>query len=214
MTPLKWLLSLGILFLLVIGGAKFVEPMPAPSSVAQVAGESVAQPAAVKILVDDGKRIQAFYELESKRIGAVDPNPGETKNRLEVMARDLTPGEILWLEAEAVNPKVSGDGRFFATYLLALSLKPEAMAALGNLAISPVPDSKNKGRVELERQIRAQAIEGLGRAKARDPLLDVVEKQSDEFLRDRAHRALHEVSGGKTVEEQDREGLTKLLYKK
>jgi len=214
MTPLKWLLSLGFLFLLVVGGAKFVEPMPAPSSVTQVAAVVAAPAPAVKILVDDGKRIQAFYELESKRIGAVDPNPEETKKRLEVMARDLTPGEILWLEAEAVNPKVNGDGRFFATYLLALCSKPEAMVALGKLAISPVPDSKNKGRVELERQIRAQAIEGLGRAKARDPLLDVVEKQPDEFLRDRAHRALYEARGGKKVEEQDREGLEKLLYKK
>lgn len=222
MTPLKWLLSLGLLFALVVVGAFYLPPLPAKSvPLAAVIAEKESLPQDVQAFqaAKPVARVQEFYAQESARIGAVDPNPELTQKRLELVAKELEPAEISWLYGEAMDEKRGGDGRFFATYLLALSGNPESLVALGKIAVSPVPPNKNRGMVELDRQLRAQATEGLGRScaanpAAKDGLLDVVEKQEDEFLRDRAHRALYQCRTGKSVEEQDQEGLNKLLYKK
>lgn len=165
------------------------------------------------------KRVQEFYAKEGQRIGTVDPDPALTQKRLALVAKELTEEEVLWLYSEAVNPKASGDGRFFATYMLALSSSPEAVVVLGRLALAPLPPVKNTSLVELERQIRAQAIEGLGRVcatttAAGDSLLDVVGRHGDEFLRDRAHRALYECRTGKSIEDQDKAALKELIHKK
>jgi hypothetical protein len=164
-------------------------------------------------------RVRSFYANESKRIGAIDSNPALTEARLKEFSSSLSQEEIRWLIGEASDPTKNGDGRFFAVYLLALSKDEFAMRALTELAVSPIPMQKNKGLEELERQLRAQATEGLARAceankELKDSLLDIIEKQGDEFLRDRSHRALFQCQTGKSIEEQDKEALEKLLKKK
>jgi hypothetical protein len=188
------------------------------ASKAPIAAPSIAIPPEVEAFkkAPPVTRVQDFYESESKRIGAMDPDPKLTQARLELVAAELSPEEVKWLAGTALNAKENGDGRFFATYLLALGRSAEGTSALRQIALTEIPKSKNKGLEELERQIRAQATEGLGHscdvAGARDALLDIVEMQLDEFIRDRAHRALYQCRTGKPVEEQDKEALDKLLY--
>lgn len=227
MMRLKWLLSLLVLagicvgaYLLLRGGreegAASISAAPAatPAAEAPSASPAVAAFRAAKPV----ERIEAFYREESRRVGAVDPDPAGTERRLREVAAELNPEEVRWLQQASLDPKREGDGRFFATFLLALNAEGPALVALREIGLKPVPESKNRGLVELERQIRALASEGLGRARgnreAQGALMDIVERQNDEFLRDRANRALHAWHTGKSVEEQDREALGKVLYKK
>jgi len=162
-------------------------------------------------------RVQRFYEAESRRVGAIDQDPDLTARRLAAMAAELNPAEVEWLKNAALDLKQPGDGRFFAAYLLAQAPSPATVSALKDIALSPLPVRQNLGLVELEKQVRAQATEGLGHARglpeAQDSLLDVVEYQKDEFLRDRAHRALYEWRTGKRLEEQDEAALRKVMEK-
>jgi hypothetical protein len=218
----KWLLSL---LLLAVAGALWfwLGRASAPPTMIAPIGEETARPnepvPAAVTKFREGKpleRVKLIYEEEGKRIGAVDPDPDLTQRRLELIARELHPSEIDWLKQEALRRDEMGDARFFATYLLALNGQEAAVGALREISLSPVPESKNPGLVELERQIRAQAVEGLSRVRgkdvARDALLDIVNGQADEFLRDRAHRGLYAWQTGKSIEDQDKEGLEKLLY--
>lgn len=162
------------------------------------------------------ERVKEFYQAESKRIGAVDPDPKLTEERLRAVAAELQPAEVQWLESRALDTKEEADARFFAAYMLALSQEEVAVPAMKAIALTPIPNSKNEGVVALERQIRAQATEGLSKipnkALARDSLLDVEQGAKDEFIRDRAHRGLYALQSGKSIEDQDKEGLGKLLY--
>jgi hypothetical protein len=215
MTALKFLLSL-LVGAALLTGAWFFQPgseQPVAPALIPVSEEVSRFQAEAPVV-----RVQELYARESQRIGAVDPDPELTRKNLEQVAGELNPEEIRWLLGMAADQAAEGDGRFFAAYLLALSPLPGAVEALGELALSPVPGLKNSRLVELERQLRAQAVEGMGRScasvvEARDYLLDVVEQQSDEFLRDRAHRALYHCRTGKSVESQDKAALEELLYR-
>jgi hypothetical protein len=217
----KWVISVLVAAALGAGAWFMLRREAAPGvSKAPIATPSITVPPEVEAFkkAPPVTRVQDFYESESKRIGAVDPNPKLTQARLELVAAELSPEEVKWLAGTALNAKENGDGRFFATYLLALGRSAEGTAALRQIALTEIPKRKNQGLEELERQIRAQATEGLGHscdvAGARDALLDIVEMQLDEFIRDRAHRALYQCRTGQPVEAQDKEALDKLLYKK
>lgn len=221
MTRSKWLVSI-LLGLLLIGGAFFFlrekAELPVEAPPPQAASPSLSPEVEKFKSAPPMKRVQELYQEESARIGNLDPDPEGTQRRLEELSKQLTKEEMDWLKSQALDTNVGGDARFFATYLLALSGKPEAVASLREIGLAEIPKSKNQGLTELERQIRGHAAEGLGRlrgvSEARDALLDIVQYQQDEFVRDRAHRANHQWVTGKTVEEQDKEGLGKVLYGK
>lgn len=232
MTPTKWLLSFG-LFGLFAGGAWWLSRARPAVSVAPVAvtaatsavvtPPSSAMITAAATATDTAdfragapmKRVMDLYERESQRVGQVDPDPRATQKRLEASARELTPEEITWLAGQAMDIKNDADARFFAAFLLGLSRKEAAVKALGAIAVSPVPASKNERWVEQERAFRASAIEGFCRAckdfpvLVKDTALDVVSRQGDEFLGDRAHRCLYSCQTGKSIESQDKEALEK-----
>lgn len=231
MTRSKWFLSIGLVALLLAGGAMLAKrvtapkPLPAEAAAAleaeaprtRVAAKEPV-PAAVEAFrrAVPVARVQAFYAAESKRIGQVDPDPKLTELRLRLIAEELNVEEIAWLKDTALDRKAEGDGRFFAAYMLALS--PPATEALRVIATSAVPKSKNQGLVELERQVRAQAVEGLGRQcgneAAKDGLIDTVARQEDEFLRDRAHRSAFAWEKCRPVAGADRKAAAELLYGK
>lgn len=140
------------------------------------------------------KRLEAFYASEGARIGKKDKDPKLTEKRLAEAARDLNKEEIRWLKKEALG-KDPADERLFAAYLLALQAEVGPMV---ELALTAMPDSKKNE--DVERSVRQQAVEGLARLCAKDPaardaLLDVVEKQADEILRELAHRGLYGCRG-------------------
>ncbi|MGZ3713579.1 MAG: hypothetical protein ACXVBE_17570, partial [Bdellovibrionota bacterium] len=129
------------------------------------------------------ERVKEFYKLESARVGAVDPDPKLTEQRLKDVAAELSAEEIVWLKAQVMNEKEGADARFFAAYLLALSNKDDALPALKEIALSPLPNSKDQGTMDLARQVRAQAIEGIckfsQKSEARDAAMDIEQKQND-----------------------------------
>ena len=83
-------------------------------------------------------------------VGRVDPDPKATQKRLEENARELSPEEIRWLELQAADFKNDADARFFAAYMLGLSHREAAIEALGRLALSPIPATKNERLMEQE----------------------------------------------------------------
>lgn len=229
MTPSKWPVRLivgGVL--LVAGGLLFVlfvekRPMVSTASgpVAASPAVSPAKPASQAALQfrtqPPIQRVQSFYESESARVGAVDPDPKATEARLSEIAQELAPDEIDWLKARVLNEKEPADARFFAVYLVALSRQPGAVAALREIALSPIPDQKkNQAAAETKRMIAAQGTEGLSRhcgsRDAQDALLDVQERQTDEFVRDRAHRGLYALAQCQAVESGDKKAIGELLY--
>jgi hypothetical protein len=217
-----------VLGLLLVGGALFsfrrqvnvaidrAPPAPPPAS-----PPSAPPPSEAKAFRDGTpmKRVVDLYASESRRVGQIDPDPKATEKRLEEDARELTPEEIRWLESQAADRKNDPDARFFAAYLMGLSHEEAAVDALGRIALSPVPKSKNERLVEQERAFRASAVEGISHSckdfpvPVKDALLEVVSKQTDEFLRDRANRGLYACQTGKPIEEQDKEALEKLRKK-
>lgn len=219
MTPSKWLLSL--LALLLLGGAGFFlffrgsETPPADTSLSALQSPAPAAAPAPSPFpsAPPMKRVMDLYEAESKRIGQVDPDPALTEKRLRAAAKELNPDEVAWLGDQALDPENSMDARFFATYLAALGSSEAGVATLRRIALSPVPPSKNERRVEEERVLRMQAVEGLGRScaltSAKDSLLDVV-SAADEIVRDRAHRALYACQTGKRIEDADKAAIQKL----
>jgi len=225
MTPTKWLASFLVLGLLLIGGALFFwrgSPATLPGPVVVAAPAAVTIPAAPAPAFAAGppmKRVMDLYESESKRVGQIDPDPKATQKRLEESARQLTGEEIRWLETQARDSKNDADARFFAAYMLGLSHAEEAVAALQEIAVSPVPPSHNERLQEQERALRASAIEGMSLSckehpvPVKDGLTDVISRQNDEFLRDRANRGLYACQFGKSIEAQDKEALQKLREK-
>lgn len=161
------------------------------------------------------QRVQELYKSESERVGAIDPDPKATEARLREVAAALRPEEFDWLRDQALNPKENADARFFATYLVALSGQAGSLSALRAIVISPLPKTKIEAQLDLERQIRAQGMEGLSRMcrepGARDALLEGEQAHADEFLRDRAHRNLYAYHNCSDVTEADRAALDKKL---
>lgn len=162
------------------------------------------------------KRVMDLYESESKRVGQIDKDPKATEKRLEENAKDLSPEEIRWLETQAADRKNDPDARFFAAFMMGLAHKAEAVEGLGRLAVSPIPPTKNERLAEQERVFRSSAIEGMSLSckdfpvAVKDGLTDVIARQSDEFLRDRANRGLYACQFGKPIEAQDKEALEKV----
>jgi hypothetical protein len=230
--PSKWrnsiILTLGLLLL--AGGALWVyrqaqlpaagAPEAPQAATPTLPANSAVAPAEVQSFraATPLKRVQEFYEQESQRVGRVDPDPALTQRRLALVAHELSPEEIGWLGTQALDTSLEGDARFFAAYILALSDQPQSIGALAGIALSRIPEAKEERRRAEERMIRGQAVEGIarncGQPGARDALLDVVEKQSDEFLRDRAHRGLYSCATGKPLEEQDKAALRKMRGEK
>ncbi|MCO5143458.1 MAG: hypothetical protein M9962_10255 [Oligoflexia bacterium] len=219
---MKWFVSFGILLLLLAGGFFFFYAKPIEVESAQNFGSKEVDPQIQTLVVDFSQkkpieRLIGFYESEAKRIGQIDDDPAQTQKRLESVASVLSLAELEWLKKQAIDRTLDGDARFFAVYLLALNASDDSLTLLESIAVEAVPQSKNKGIVELEVQIRAQAIEGISRVRkntrARDILLDLIDKQENVFLQDRAHRALYGWETGSSPEEQDKDALKKVLYK-
>jgi hypothetical protein len=213
--PLLLLLGVGGLFLLL---RKEVAPPIAelrPEGSSSQPLDSSLKGSVNPSLEKSVERIQKFYESESLRIGAVDPDPLKTENRLREVGSSLSTEEGQWLFQRVLDGREDSDARFFATYLLALAPPAVSSKALKDIGLSPVPSDKNSRKVDLERQIRAQAVEGLSRQRGYDPareaLMDIAGLQTDDFLRDRAHRGLYSWRTGRAIEDQDREALDKLL---
>lgn len=220
MTRSKWFASiLGPLLLLGAVAAFFYFRGPRETPVAVTPATATAVPPPVTsdfARARPMERVRELYELESKRVGQVDPDPALTEQRLTLAARDLSPAEVEWLGTQALNLTVEMDARFFATYFLALGQSPAALATLKGIALSPIPRLKNERRVEEERVLRMQAVEGMSRncaqRDAKAELLDVVGAE-DEAVRDRAHRALYACQTGKKIEDGDKAALEKLQAK-
>lgn len=141
------------------------------------------------------ERIKVLYQSESARIGKKDPDPKLTQSRLEEAAKGITNEEIDWLADQALAAKESGDFRIFSVYVLALNSGDYSVQKLRNIGMSDV--TKNSA---ISRDVREQAIKGLGKSKnpkAREALLEIETEQKDAALQDRAHQALYEFEMGR-----------------
>ena len=158
--------------------------------------------------------VRKFFAKESRSVGRVDPDPARTRERLAERAASLSPPEMEWLATQALNVETGADGRFLATYLLAMNGQAAAIGPLFRIAMSRVPSPLGDRRQADEVVLRMQAIEGLSRiqsTEARDLLQKIAAGHAIAALRDRAHRALYAWETGKPVEDQDKAALRSLL---
>lgn len=164
-----------------------------------------------------------FVKSEAGRIGQVDSNPEATQQRLSAWAHGVSAQGAKELSSVALDASRSQDERFLAAYLLGMVPQAEAaIPALREVALAPWAGpgmgEKHQDRVNaIEVQVRAAAIEGLARHRgqdaAREALVAASRAHQDQFLTDRAQRALHEWRTGATVEDQDRKALGKVLQR-
>ena len=158
--------------------------------------------------------VEVLHE-EAQRVGKIDESPAESKKRLEALAASLTKAEVKWLSTRALDTNIDADERFLAAYLIAERRSNDAFMALKQIAAAPTDNKLSERMKDMEFQVRAQAIEGLGKlrndVRAEKALKDVAMHSQEAFLRDRAQRSLYEWRTGKTVEEQDEEAMEKLL---
>lgn len=221
MIPSRWnakkLLLLGIAGALLLAAFSFLFS-DGPSGGRRLVMDSLTSIA--RGLVPTGQEkeerdIAVFLRSEAARVGQVDENPERTKEQLRDLAASLSPQDITILTEKALDPGVDGDERFLAAYLIAEKRNGDPYAALKRMAMAPIAHGLGERVRDMEMQVRAQAIEGLGRlrndTRAERALKEVAVRSEEAFLRDRAQRSLHEWRTGKPVEEQDREALEKLL---
>ena len=220
MTRSKWLVSFVIASPFVVGYGLFYlahhteRPSPAQLEAAQAA----VRPASPEVQQFRGetpvKRVEQLYNAESERVGKIDPDPKATQERLKALSAELTPEEYAWLKERALNRKEPADARFFSTYLTGLSPQSAALPALREIAVTPLPKLKSESQLDIEKQIRALATEGISRmcknGAAREALLDVEHTHEDEFLKDRAHRALYAFHTCTDIEASDRAAMEKV----
>ena len=212
------LFTLGVLLFFGIKSDPTKSPFAIVTSQILSANGSSNLPGKAEQFAKDKDGFLKQFRVEAEKIGRVQADPVATEQKLVELARTIPTEQLIFLQGLALSDTASGDERFLAAYLLAKRETEDAIPFLRAVALSPVKEQKNIGLVELDRQIRAQSIEGLGKQRkapsARDAILDVVQGQADEFLRDRGHRALYEWQTGKPIEEQDKDALSKLLYEK
>jgi|GEM_PF-6789997 len=220
MTRSKWFASFaGLLLLSVLAAAFFFSR---PATVSEVKSEAAVQAAvetasAISTAFQTAapmRRVMDLYESESKRVGKVDKNPELTEKRLTAAAKELSAEEIQWLGEQALDGKGEMDARFFAAYLMGLSGSAASIQTLGQVALSPIQPNKNEMKMQEERVLRMQTVEGIAHAckeaGAKEKLLEIIATQTDEGVRDRAHRALYACQTGKKLEDADKAALEKL----
>lgn len=188
-------------------------------------GPGYASPEEIEaIAAKDEKNISAtrpplkdFLAKESVRIGQIDEDPDATERRLKTYAGGISLPEAKQLAALAVDRKREGDERFLAAYLLSHGGTSSVREALRALARSPMPEVVGERERDLERGIRALAIEGLARdpdrAQADKFLAEAGRAVQDTFLADTAERARQGVKKGDVdaVETQQKEALQQVL---
>ncbi|NUM89555.1 MAG: hypothetical protein HUU37_10155 [Bdellovibrionales bacterium] len=164
--------------------------------------------------------VTKFITQEARRLSGIDPDPEATRRRLNAWAREVDARGSQDLGAVVLDEDRDQDERFLAAFLLGLVPDDHAVEVLRKVALEPFHGrpmgEKHGDRLRaIEVQVRAAAIEGLARhrqsVEARTALETAAKAHEDQFLSDRAQRALHEWRTGERVEEQDRKALGKAL---
>lgn len=159
--------------------------------------------------------ILVVLKSEARLVGQVDENPERTKEHLSEIAAGLSHQDLAVLSGVALDRIVDADERFLAAYLMAENRTADPYAALTRVATAPIDRGLNERIRDFEIQVRAQAVEGLGKlrndTRAEWALKGVAAKSREAFLRDRAQRSLYEWRTGNPVEEQDQQALEKLV---
>ena len=221
MMRLKYVLSVILICAVAAGLWSRRSPAPVAIPVIEVAKEKppkTAEAALTKFKRNTSKeRLPNFLADEAKQVGAIDANPQATTERLGIVAQALDAEESAWLGQRALDAKEDGDARFLSVYLLAKGNPDNSLEALKQIAVAKLPQKTSESRLDLERQIRAMAIEGISGARgvtaARDELKEIAARQTDPFLYDRAQRGLYSWNTGKKIEDQDKEALRELREK-
>lgn len=152
---------------------------------------------------------------EAVKVGQIDRNPEATEHRLNQIAKNLRSDEIKSLAEVAKTPSNNGDLRAIAVDLLARNESEDALEPLEEIIFSHWEESRDVRLNELERVLRARAVEGLQINSSLDAnavLAKGSEHLEDEFLRDRSRRALlHRQGKVPKAEDQDQAALEKFL---
>lgn len=105
--------------------------------------------------------LREWLKHEAGSIGKTDPHPEQTANRLKERAAQLRSPDVLSLRTAALDRSLEGDVRFMAVYILGLSDHADAIEALKNVVMAPLPSkaAQNERAYSDELIIRFHALE-------------------------------------------------------
>lgn len=135
-----------------------------PASVSRAAAPKAKPPELVpvaKLTSADADELGRWLEIEARRVGQPDSDPGATLVRLRDRAGKLSQSGIQSLKRTALNVRHPIDERFLAIYLLGLTNKDIAVGALKDITQSPLPSTSTDRRHSDEIICRTQALEAL-----------------------------------------------------
>lgn len=163
--------------------------------------------------------LEAKLHQEAQKISQLDSDPDKTQRELEVFADQLSSTELHLLKDKVINTKEDGDTRSLAVYLLSLSQSEKVLELLKEIALNPLPDTKNDRLITFEETLRASTIDGLVRHPNKNlsvTILDEISKKSQSrLIADRSRRGFESRTRNlATPEEQEQAALQKLLGEK
>lgn len=142
-------------------------------------------------------------------IQLITENPENAEIKLQEYADSLDANDVLNLKQNVLNTQLSGDERLISVELILRAKTENHDSTLVEIANSAPVDHKNQTRNDEELAFRARAIEGIQSLPA---LQQVIDRNSNKFLSDRASRALAHLSGqAPSLREQDEAALKKLV---
>lgn len=165
--------------------------------------------ATVKPRDSDEKPQSEKSKSEREGFSMLSNDPADADSKLNLIAKNLTAEQLKELKAKAMNASEAGDARFIAVELISRSDVETKNQNLVEIANSEIVDHKNLTKNSEELVFRAKAIEGI---TSIDSLQEILNRNSNRFLVDRARRALAFLSGkSPSLKEQDEESLKKLI---
>lgn len=164
--------------------------------------------------------LDEYLKSEAVLVGRPDTDPEASESRLREKASSLTATDLIGLTEKATSTQTDGDTRALAVQLVSYSPLSEKIDLLSNFALSTPPTFGEERRDFYEVALRAQAVEGIAEAtsaKTKDAairaLQGIPEKTDNQYLVDRANRALLSLqTGGASPEDQDKAALEELVH--
>ena len=159
------------------------------------------------------------FQMEAAHVGKVQANPELAKERMRILAREMTAKDVEQMYEIMSDERANGDQRALAVELLSIKNDGASLQALQNFVANSksISGAKWDSKKELETVLRAQAVESIANFPEKDIAISTLnflqQKVDQKFLSERIGRAsLNLMSGGnKPVQQQDEEALKKLV---
>lgn len=196
--------------------AMTIEREPAGTESAKPHGEAKETQTPQSHNSTGNEQFEQRLQQESLKIAQLDSDPEKTQRDLELFSEQLSDVELNLLKDKVTNSVEDGDARSLAVYLLSLSKSDAALDLMKDIALSPLPATKNDRLLTFEEALRAATIDGFVRHPNKDKSLSILheisQKTESRLVADRSRRAYESRKNNlPTPEIQEQDALRKLV---